>query len=435
MQSICMGQSDSVYQFVEKAPSFPGGDAAYLKFIVSHFNHDLVKSRTMGQLKIYAAFIVDTVGSISNIKIVKGVNNTLDGEVVRVLQLMPRWIPGEQDGSLVNVQCTAAVNLAPFNIIDTVCLPAFPGGLVAMQYYINQKMKDVANAESAIIEVSLNVSETGKVKKLSLTREARSTTLNDIIYKAFETVQLNPETFNGVNVASQVLFDVFIEPQEEVIVDYAPDSSMFISKGKIACLTGLLNAKRGNFNTAIALYKFADWEGYNQGTCYFNIAVAYFNMGDSVNACKNWEQAKIHDDTDAEKYLEKYCNKKPQGDLTAILTSNNQKREEQTFSIVEVMPKFPDGGEEGFIKYISKNFNYPAYEKANKIQGTVFIEFVLRQDGSVTDVNVLKGIRGGKGLDAEAVRVVMSSPKWINGTQNGRPVAVYYRVPVVCTLH
>lgn len=106
----------------------------------------------------------------------------------------------------------------------------------------------------------------------------------------------------------------------------------------------------------------------------------------------------------------------------------------QIFSIVEQMPAFPTGGEEGFIKFIAQNFRYPAMERENNIQGTVFIEFVVRPDGAVTDVKVLKGVSGGQGLDKEAVRVVSSSPKWKPGKQNGKEVAVYYRVPVRCTL-
>lgn len=103
------------------------------------------------------------------------------------------------------------------------------------------------------------------------------------------------------------------------------------------------------------------------------------------------------------------------------------------FTTVEQMPTFP-GGDEAFLNYIAKNFRYPAMERENGIGGKVFIEFVVRPDGSVTDVKVLKGVAGGPGLDKEAVRVISSSPKWKAGKQNGKEVSVYYRVPVSCSL-
>jgi protein TonB len=73
-------------------------------------------------------------------------------------------------------------------------------------------------------------------------------------------------------------------------------------------------------------------------------------------------------------------------------------------------------------------------ERENGIQGKVFIEFIVRPDGSVTDVKVLRGVAGGPGLDKEAMRVIKSSPKWKPGKQNGKEVSVYYRVPVSCSL-
>lgn len=105
----------------------------------------------------------------------------------------------------------------------------------------------------------------------------------------------------------------------------------------------------------------------------------------------------------------------------------------QIFSIVEQMPAFP-GGEQAFLNFIAQNFRYPAMERENGIQGKVFVEFVVRPDGSVTDVKVLRGVAGGSGLDKEAMRVIKSSPKWKPGKQNGKEVSVYYRVPVSCSL-
>lgn len=95
--------------------------------------------------------------------------------------------------------------------------------------------------------------------------------------------------------------------------------------------------------------------------------------------------------------------------------------------IVEDMPQFP-GGEEAMMKYLAKNIKYPRIAKETGIQGTVYIIFVIEKDGTVTNVNVHRGIGGG--CDDEAVRVINNMPVWKAGSQQGRPVRVQFNLPV-----
>jgi protein TonB len=97
------------------------------------------------------------------------------------------------------------------------------------------------------------------------------------------------------------------------------------------------------------------------------------------------------------------------------------------FTSVEAEPTFP-GGIEMFYKFLQYNIRYPAKAFENKIQGKVFVSFVVEKDGSLTDIKVLRGIGGG--CDEEAVRVMNTSPKWRPGIQNGRPVRVQYTMPI-----
>ena len=100
---------------------------------------------------------------------------------------------------------------------------------------------------------------------------------------------------------------------------------------------------------------------------------------------------------------------------------------DDVFIISEVAPAYP-GGEKAMMKYLQKNIKYPNEAKDKGIKGTVFLEFVVEKDGKVDDVLVKKGINPL--LDAEAVRVVSSMPKWSVGKQNGSLVAVRYTLPV-----
>ncbi len=100
---------------------------------------------------------------------------------------------------------------------------------------------------------------------------------------------------------------------------------------------------------------------------------------------------------------------------------------DDTFTIVEVMPEFPGGGE-ARVSYIDKELKYPAHAIEAGIQGVVYITFMVERDGSINDVQVLRGIGGG--CDEEAVRVVKGMPNWKPGTQGGKPVRVMYNLPL-----
>ena len=103
----------------------------------------------------------------------------------------------------------------------------------------------------------------------------------------------------------------------------------------------------------------------------------------------------------------------------------------QTFLVVEEMPSYP-GGEQEMYRFISQNIEYPRMAKESGISGRVFVTFVVEKDGSVTDVQVLRGIGGG--CDEEAIRVIKSMPKWKAGKQRGKAVRVQYRMPIKFTL-
>ena len=103
----------------------------------------------------------------------------------------------------------------------------------------------------------------------------------------------------------------------------------------------------------------------------------------------------------------------------------------QVFAIVEKMPQFP-GGEKAINEFILKTLQYPVIAQENGIQGKVVCSFIINQDGSVTDAEVISGV--DPSLDREALRIVSAMPKWTPGTQRGKAVRVKYTMPVTFTL-
>ena len=102
------------------------------------------------------------------------------------------------------------------------------------------------------------------------------------------------------------------------------------------------------------------------------------------------------------------------------------------FEVVEEMPEFPGGGMSAFMDYIKKNMRYPASAKEKGTQGRVTVQFVVDKDGSIKDPKLLRSV--DKDMDAEALRLISSMPKWEPGRQKGQPVAVKYTVPVMFRL-
>jgi protein TonB len=101
--------------------------------------------------------------------------------------------------------------------------------------------------------------------------------------------------------------------------------------------------------------------------------------------------------------------------------------EQEVFTIVENMPEFP-GGEAAMRKYIGKNIKYPNLARENKVEGTVYIQFVINQNGEISDTKILRGI--GAGCDEEALRVIKKMPAWAPGKQRGKPVRVQFTLPM-----
>ncbi|MCB0806721.1 MAG: energy transducer TonB, partial [Bacteroidales bacterium] len=94
---------------------------------------------------------------------------------------------------------------------------------------------------------------------------------------------------------------------------------------------------------------------------------------------------------------------------------------------VESMPEFP-GGKKGLSEYFNKTLTYPRQARNQGVQGTVYLRFVIRTDGSVTDVFVVQGIGGG--CDEEALRAIQSMPHWTPAKQNHQNVPVLITIPV-----
>lgn len=105
----------------------------------------------------------------------------------------------------------------------------------------------------------------------------------------------------------------------------------------------------------------------------------------------------------------------------------------KTYEVVDIQqwPEYP-GGEDALMAYLAAHIKYPRRALENNVEGHVTLGFVIDKEGGIDDVKVLRGI--GYGCDEEAMRVVNGMPKWKSGKNNGKPVRVYFNLPIVFSI-
>jgi len=122
--------------------------------------------------------------------------------------------------------------------------------------------------------------------------------------------------------------------------------------------------------------------------------------------------------------------KKPSHDSVVAVPTDSVAKE-KAYDVAEQMPEFP-GGMKELLKFLQDNLKYPESAMKNNVQGRVIVQFVVEKDGTPTEFNVLRAVNPD--LDAEALRVLKTMPKWKPGMEKGEVVRVKYTVPVTFRL-
>ena len=116
--------------------------------------------------------------------------------------------------------------------------------------------------------------------------------------------------------------------------------------------------------------------------------------------------------------------------IQVAVDRNEQELDEYTdevFGVVEQGPQF-QGGYNALMTWLYKNQIYPSDALKNGIQGRVMVSFIVEKDGTITNPKIIRSV--DPLLDREAIRLILSMPRWIPGKQNGKPVRVRYSLPV-----
>ena len=363
------GENNPVFINVDPVPVFPGGQTELMKFINENLRYPAAAIENGIQGRVVVQFVVKKDGSVGDVKVIRGIDPTLDQEAIRVCKTLPKFIPGKRydNGEPVDVWFTIPVifklDEAPSNLQtdesedmanDTIHnreimlrpimeqMPEFPGGQAALLKFINENLRYPATA----IENGIQ----GRV-------------VVQFVVKKDGSVYDNIMIVRGVDPALD---------QEAIRI----------------CKT---------------LPKFIPGKRRDNG--------------EPINA---WVTLPITFKLDE-------APNNLQTDKSEDMANDTIHNRELIFRHVEQMPEFP-GGEAALMKFINENLRYPATAIENGIQGRVTVQFVVKKDGSVDDVTVLHGVDSA--LDQEAIRVCKTLPKFIPGKQNGQPVNVWFTLPI-----
>jgi len=163
--------TDTVFQFVDQRPEFPGGFAALMAFFAENIIHPAEVQDIGWQGRVVVQFVVRKTGEITDVSTLHEVFPPMDKEVLRIAKLMPNWIPGKHNSEKVNVKYTLPINLNVQPLIyDTA--PQFPGGDEMLLQYLLEDIQYPPCFEEGLptgrVVLQFNVLTSGKISDIEV---------------------------------------------------------------------------------------------------------------------------------------------------------------------------------------------------------------------------------------------------------------------------
>ncbi|HMM17122.1 MAG: M56 family metallopeptidase [Petrimonas sp.] len=367
-------RESQIFTEVEKYPEFPGGNQAFMKFLAEGIKYPVKAQENNEQGRILTNFVVEKDGSISNIKVIRGVTAALDAEAVRLLNSMPNWQSGEHQGKPARVRFTLPIVFR------------LQGG-------------SPEESKSPITPVSAEANEKGKM-------------LDEVV-----VVGYGPTPRKSIPSPQE-----FAESKDNEIFVVVEDQPEF--PGGSAAMMHFIAEN-------IRYPKEAHEKGI-QGRVITKFIVRKDGSIDSVQIVRGVDPLL---DAEAIRVLESMPTWKPgkqRGQPVNVMftlpvvfrldkNSENGIQKSQTSSKNVQNPEFP-GGENAYMKFLSDNIKYPVIAQENGIQGFVDAVFNIDTKGKVTFVKFNRSV--DPSLDKEVKRVIELMPDWIPGKFNGAATSI-----------
>ena len=237
---IASVEEEKVFDIVEQMPEFPGGPQAMFEWLSQNVKYPAIAEENGVQGRVIVTFVVERDGSIADVRVVKSVDPSLDKEAVRVVNSMPRWIPGKHKGSAVRVKYTAPVTfkLAGEHVAvkkRTTEFPKFPGGKEAQNEWIlknlkypkeSKNLKQFTVAMNCYVEVDGSLTDV-RVKSRGLHDDGIDPAFGKEAIRVIESMpRWIPGQINGKNVRMQTNIFVTFTPPGSVVNANAKKANM-----------------------------------------------------------------------------------------------------------------------------------------------------------------------------------------------------------------
>jgi TonB family protein len=463
---------EEVFVMVEQSPEFPGGLEALYKYIGENLRYPAVARENGIQGKVTIRFVIEKTGAVSDVQVLRGFDVACDAEAVRVIKSLPKFQPGKHAGRIVRVFYTIPLSFklqteeskepqqtfAEFskNAVDKKeevkkdsdeiavhvdVNPEFPGGLEALYKHIGNHLHYPVQARDKGIQgkvtIRFVIEKDGSVSDVTILRGFQLDCDLEAARVVTTLPRFKPGTQDGKPV--RVYYTIPISFRQMGVqsntqpifaeVEQAPEFP-----GGIEALYDYITTNTGYPTVAVQ----DKIQGESTILCVIEKdgAVSETAILQGFNAACDAEAMRVV------KSLPKFIPGKHGGKIVRVYFTipitfklNNEENtvdEENTnlddvYIQAEKNPEFP-GGLEALYKYIGGYLRYPTRAVTEGVQGKATIRVVVEKDGFISNVQLLRGF--DTDCDAEAIRVVKTLPRFTPGMQDGKPVRVYYTIPI-----
>lgn len=397
LQFMVNGQNkpDSIYLIPTVEASFVGGDSARVLFVKNNLKINNLPAEN-SKSTIYVQFVVEKSGVLSDVKIIKGINQTIDEEVLRMTKTMPNWNPAQLDGQTVRSQVVFPIRINS-NVSEVVIDTTF----------LNKKWKRTVVDSAAYYRIRKMNGPKFKIQYYLI---------NGTLIEQGEYSSISPEKKNGSFIA---YFDNGVKSSESNYIndtlqgeafDFYPNGAvkkkMFFENNTIS----------GDMLTYSSRGELRSTEKFKNNLLH-GVSVYIVNGNDSGFVEREYSNGILINSV-AKLYTKK---KEVQKGV-----------DKQDSTVVFSDPEFP-GGDEARMVFLKNNLHYPVEARENGISGTVYAQFEVEIDGSILNPIITRDIGGGCG--EEVLRIIKLMPRWIPGKQSGKQVMTQFTLPVMFVLN
>jgi TonB family protein len=416
---------DSVNTIVEQMPRFPGGDSALTDYLAHTLRYPEEAIDKHEQGRVLVQIVIDKTGKTTQAKVVKGVYPSLDREALRVVNSLPAWISGKQEGKNVSVY-----RIIPITFRITSDQNTRDNGIleeIHKAFGLNEKAIVVWGGIQMQKDFELNESNSKNIASIAVIVPSSTQMIAEL------KAQFRQDAQNGVILITQntppLQEDVIKKNNHPILIDN--ENYIFILASKMPKFPGGFIAMNDFINSHIQYPDSALVHGIDEHVDVRFIVdktgkVRNVHVDDKVNPLLAAEAIRLVNSFPT--WIPGQQNGININALQTLPVEFNNKIDTSSQAVlytqVENVPKLLKGD---MWEFLARNIRYPVEAEENNIQGWVIVQFIINKEGNVENPTIISSPNSL--LSQEAIRVTKLM-KWTPGKQKGKNVDVKFFLPI-----